>query len=51
MAGVLWLRRRTRLTAVDEIDGAAGAPATAQATPPVHSASQESSKWTTIPSG
>jgi len=51
MAGVLWLRRRTRLTAVDEIDGAAGAPAAAEARPPAPSASQESSKWTTIPSG
>lgn len=50
MAGVLWLRRRTRLTAVDEIDCAAGAPAAAAvASPP--SVSQESRAWTTTPSG
>jgi dolichol-phosphate mannosyltransferase len=42
MGGVLWLRRRTRLTAADEVGGAGDAP------PP---ASQESSKWTTTPSG
>jgi dolichol-phosphate mannosyltransferase len=51
MAGVLWLRRRTRLTAVEEVGRAAepSPPDEAGASPrPV---SQESSKWNTIPSG
>lgn len=48
MAGVLWLRRRTRLTEVEELAGAAPAP-DAVASPP--SPSQESRAWTTIPSG
>ena len=42
MGGVLWLRRRTRLTAVEEIGGAGATPL------PV---SQESTTWTTTPSG
>jgi dolichol-phosphate mannosyltransferase len=42
MGGVLWLRRRTRLTAVEEIGRAGATPL------PV---SQESTTWTTTPSG
>ena len=51
MAGVLWLRRRTRLTAVEEVGAAAGAPTTPAAVASPPSVSQESGKWTTIPSG
>ena len=42
MGGVLWLRRRTRLTAVEEIGRAGATPLTV---------SQESTTWTTTPSG
>ena len=51
MAGVLWLRRRTRLTAADEV-GCAGVAADLPLdalSPP--SPSPESAQWTTIPSG
>jgi dolichol-phosphate mannosyltransferase len=50
MAGVLWLRRRTRLTDVEEL-GADAAPAAADAGASRPSVSKESQTWTTIPSG
>ncbi len=51
MAGVLWLRRRTRLTEVEEIGRSDVGPAAsaAAASPPL--AYQESKAWTTSPSG
>jgi dolichol-phosphate mannosyltransferase len=51
MAGVLWLRRRTRLTDVEEIGRAdLGPDASASPASPA-SAYQESGPWTTSPSG
>jgi dolichol-phosphate mannosyltransferase len=51
MGGVLWLRRRTRLTGVEEIDCPDSAPTAPAAAGSPSSATQESRTWTTSPSG
>ncbi len=51
MAGVSWLRRRTRLTGVEELGRGEVAPAAQDAVASPPSAFPESRTWTTIPSG